>query len=168
MKTFLAVFTAGLAVLCVVAAVIFMWNTEYVMERDVTGYLERAQVASNAEDMAKHLTLLKEGMEKYGMTKGHAAWIFKTPVNDMGEIYLAATRNLERVEELFEIDTLTELGLLQYDTRLDDLRGAIRELEIPAGAFWWRTTTIGIFSVFGFWVGLFGTMISFHLWDEIY
>ena len=104
--------------------------------------------------MHRHLTFIKVNMEKYGMTRGHAALVFKRPNNDMGEIYLSVSRSHERVAELLDLDTSTEIGLLTYDTRLDDIRGTLRELEIPAYAFWWRHTLIGLFIVIGFWTSL--------------
>jgi len=127
--------------------------TKYVMVRDINANLNRAQVASNAEDMYRFLSKLKTNMEFYGMTEGYSILIFQTPNNDMGEIYLAVVRSQERIGELLTLDTSTETGKLTYDTRLDDVRGTLRELEIPALSFWWIHNFLG-------WLMIIGTCIS--------
>jgi len=130
-------------VACIVCVIGYGY-AEYVIKRDVTDYLERAQVASDATDMYKHLTSLKTGMETYGMTRGYAAFIFTKPSNNMEFIYQSVSRSHERIGEACEFDTTTEAGVLQYDTRLDDVRGVLRELQIPAMEFWWRHTPVGL------------------------
>lgn len=131
-------FLGGLAFLLALGMSIFLAVQGYILSRDITDYLERAQVASDANDMYHYLSLLRQGMENYDMTKGHAALIFKRPENDMVAIYQAVVASERRAKELTEFNTSTEAGRLSYDTRLDDLRGVLRELTIPAYGYWWR------------------------------
>jgi len=132
-----------------VAGWFFMdWN----VSRNVSQVLDRAQVASSAEDMVYYLTVLKCNMQGYGMTEGHAAFIFKSPANDMSAAYQAVERSEGRLMELLDVDTSTEQGAILYDTRLDDVRGSLRELEIPDFAFWWRGSFLGIVVTYSFWV----------------
>ncbi|MCJ7793204.1 MAG: hypothetical protein MUP45_04520 [Candidatus Marinimicrobia bacterium] len=154
MKQGLLISIVVLCILVVIASFIGWHLAGYVMERDITGNLNRAQVASNAEDMYRFLTKLKTNMEFYGMTEGYTVLILPTPNNDMGEIYLAVVSSQERIGELLALDTSTETGKLTYDTRLDDVRGTLRELEIPALSFWRIHNILG-------WLMIVGGFISF-------
>ena len=153
MKKWISLSIIAVSILVLILSMIGDCLAKYVIERDITAYLYRAQVASSAEDMNRFLLKLKTNMEFYGMTEGYTVLIFQTPNNDMGEIYLAVVRSQERIGELLTLDTSTETGKLTYDTRLDDVRGTLRELEIPALSFWWIHNFLG-------WLMIIGTLIS--------
>lgn len=115
-------------VVCGIISIYMWWRSE----AEVYAYKHRAQVAAEAEDVLKYLERLKEGMEKWGMTKGHYALIFKTPWNDAGLDYIALTRAIERVKRLIGMDKSS----VAYQTGMDDVRGIIRELEMDVFYFW--------------------------------
>lgn len=104
------------------------------LNQDINSWQERAHVAADAQDMAIYLTLLREGMEKYDMTSGQAALIFKTPENDMGLIYRALKRMETRAYILAKLPVTSDA----YQQGMDDLRGTLREFETHSNAFYWR------------------------------
>lgn len=107
----------------------------YHFYRDVDCLLYRAQVAADRDDMLDYLKMVKQNMENYSMTHGHAALLFKTPHNDMAMNYKAVYRLIGRLESLLSVarnDTA-------YQVALDDMRGTIRELYRPSLDWCWVT-----------------------------
>jgi len=82
--------------------------------------------------MLAWMTNVKEGMERWGMTSGYAALIFRTPKNDMSLIYKTLINHVEQAQRLTTMDRLSP----EYQTGLDNLRGSIRELDLQANYFW--------------------------------
>ena len=106
---------------------------DWLIGRDTQAVLERAQVAANATDMKNYMNHLEKNMEELGMTKGHAALVFKTPQNDMSLIYKTVVRINER---LSAIETLPQ-SETTYQVALDDLRGTTRELRLENSNWFW-------------------------------
>ncbi|GAG08103.1 unnamed protein product [marine sediment metagenome] len=119
----------------------------YPLMRDTDSVINRAQVAADREDMVLYMEQLKENMEKYGMTEGHIALVFKTPITDMELHYKAVKRILDRLESIKEIGK----DQTAYQVALDDLRGVIRELPNPASGWAWVH--------YGWWILLFNGIL---------
>lgn len=111
----------------------FLVNQNYLITIDIESVAHRAQVAADAEDMFKYMTLLKTNMERHGMTKGHTALIFKSPSNDLSLLYMSVNQIVERLRQVKSLPK----NETAYQVALDDLRGTIRELEAPTGDFIW-------------------------------
>lgn len=92
----------------------------------------RAQVSAEMPTMAQNLAVLQQGMERYGMTSGYSATIFKTPENNMALDYQAVVDLKERAERLSTADEAST----EYNVALDDIRDTVRELTIDA-IYWW-------------------------------
>ena len=103
------------------------------VEKDTVAWLDRAQVASNPFDMQDYLLKCKAGMEKWEITSGHSAFILETPENDMALIMEALQQNIDRCDN---IKNFSETSI-EYQTALNDVRGAIRELDLHAPEGWW-------------------------------
>jgi len=125
-----AVFTLLLVV--AIAATLGLVFFNYQIDRQVNGWKTRAQVSSEPNDMLAWMTNVKEGMERWGMTSGYAALIFRTPKNDMSLIYKTLINHVEQAQRLTTMDRLSP----EYQTGLDNLRGSIRELDLQANYFW--------------------------------
>lgn len=130
--------SVALAVVVSLTSLIIYIAISFIFVRDVDALIDRAQVAADREDMIEYLTTLKENMEKYDMTKGHFALIFKTPANDLALHYKTVNRLLERLDSIKNIPK----SETAYQVALDDIRGTIRELPNPAGGYtlalyWW-------------------------------
>jgi len=110
------------------------------MRQDIGGGKERAQVSMDPSDMALYMTRVKEGMEKWGVTEGNSALFFPTPATDMSLIYRAVGQHIETAKSLEEMDKSS----IQYATGLDNLRGGIRELTIPAYEYHLNHTLLGV------------------------
>ena len=120
------------SIVVVVVMIIIGGLQNYFLKRDVNSWLKRAQVASDAEDMHEYMVDLKESMEAKGMTHGQARLIFTKPETDYKLIFRAVTRNMERLERMKEMDKTSTT----YQVALDDVRGAIRELDLHISGFW--------------------------------
>ena len=131
MKTFITV----LLLLSMVGIWIYCGIGEWFINRDTTAILDRAQVSANAEDMLGYVEQLQSNMESRGMTGGHAAVIFKTPTNNMALIYHSVVRIGERLITIKDLPK-TETT---YQVAIDDLRGTLRELDLHASGWFWRT-----------------------------
>ena len=113
---------------------------ENTIQRDTGSWLDRAQVAANATEMHDYLQNAREGMEKYGMTQGNAALIFKRPDNDMALIYDAVKQLEDRAgkqADLLRADP-QYVNTTTYQVALDDMRGTARELELQNLSYYWR------------------------------
>ena len=104
----------------------------YHVDKDVTDWKTRAQVAGDIDQMYPYLENLESGMENYGMTEGHAAIIFKRPENDMTMIYESVVRIKNQAEKLKGLDRNSEA----YYQGFDDIRGRLRELNLHAPYFY--------------------------------
>jgi hypothetical protein len=132
-----------IAIVLIVGAVflgVFCGVNSWLVCRDTSAILERAQVAANMEDMLSYTTLLEANMQARGMTTGYAALVFKSPANDMDLIYKTLTRVNERILALKDIPTSD----VTYQVALDDLRGTLRELDIHAAAWFFAHEGCGL------------------------
>lgn len=123
----------------------------YVLTKDVSAYVDRAQVAADAGDMHQYLQQAESGMQKHDLTTGHVRLYFKTANSDLAIIHQSVKRLNERLVEVRRMDT-TEFT---YQAALDDIRGTIRELDIPVGSAvwvkdWWLIIVGGICFFIGF------------------
>lgn len=161
MKTFYGI----AAIVCGVVAVIFtivLVIASYKVNREIVGWQARAQVSSEPHDMHDYMLNVKAGMDKWGMTNGYAALIFKTPENDMSLIYRTVQQHIDQAEVLTGMNRATP----EYQTGLDNLRGSIRELDLHAFYFWsvhqglvpWILCFAGFFLCIVFW------MLWFSAW----
>lgn len=121
--------------LCLLAIGLWIgWGVgHWFLAKDTLRVLNRAQVAAEAKDMYGYITMLREEMEERGMIKGHAALIFKTPLNNMKLIYQTVLRTQERLEAIKDISP----SETTYQVALDDLRGVLRELDLCTGGWFW-------------------------------
>lgn len=115
-----------------VAISIFLVANWWQIEQNIEGWKTRAQVSSEPNDMFEYMSNVKAGMEKYGMTRGHAAIIFSSPANDMALIYKTVGRHVDQAKVLTTMNRATP----EYQTGLDNLRGSIRELTLQAWYYW--------------------------------
>jgi hypothetical protein len=120
-------------VIFVIGAGIFLIIENYHLDRDIDSLIDRAQVSADRDDMLDYIKQLKVNMEKYGMTSGYNAVIFKKPINDLAQHYKTVGRYIERLESLKDLPK----NETTYQVALEDLRGAIRELPNPASGFLW-------------------------------
>lgn len=151
--------------LAAVTTVIFLCFLTYglymnwVIDKDTTAWLYRAQVASNPIDMQSDLNNVMAGMEELDITSGHAALIFKTPENDMSLIVKSLKSCIDRCDYVRQFDKSS----VQYQVALDDLRGVIRELDIQSFWAWWWMHGLAMLiliiasclAMIGAWVWLF-------------
>lgn len=111
----------------------FLAYRVYVAQRDFGAVMHRAQVAADARDMQSYLQNLEANMRTLGMTSGHTALVFKTPGNDLELLHQSVKRTIERLDAIVDMPQQEAA----YQVALDDLRGIIRELEVPVIEFVW-------------------------------
>ena len=165
--TFIMLFVTIIAVALTFACV----SKENLVRGDISSYIDRAQVSANASDMAGYITQARVGMEKYGMTEGHAALLWKRPDNDMSLIYAAVLSLEDRAilhGDLYDQD-LSYAESTTYQVALDDLRGSLRELEMQDLSYYWRhgglslLVVVWLFWVFGMAFGLGALVLGWYL-----
>ncbi len=130
---------------------------DFATSRDIVGFLDRAQVAANVDRVSSYLEQLDDAMRAHGMTVGHAAFIFKTPQNDMGAMY-QAVKDL-RADRIPQVLTMNRSSP-EYQTALDDIRGICRELEINKYAFKFRLRHDLMWMYAAGWISFFLILIS--------
>jgi len=123
---------AVIALVATIVLVIVLISGGYQVNVATEAMMNRAQVSAEMSTMAQNLADVQQGMERYGMTSGYSATIFKTPGNDMALNYQAVVDLKERAESLSTVDQAS----VEYNVALDDMRGTIRELYIEA-IYWW-------------------------------
>ena len=106
----------------------------YFVARDVDDWAYRAQIASNIQDMKADMGKAKAGLEKWKATQGNAFLIFKRPEADMDLVMQSVNTIITRATQLEGL----AMNSTEYQVGIDDLRGTIRELWIPAGTYWQR------------------------------
>ena len=137
----LAGFLIGMFVLCVLGVTqVACVRQEWQVERQTGSWLNRAQVAASASDMHMYLEKTRIGLEGYHMTEGHAALVWKTPENDMARIFEAVKQLEDRAGQQARLlaNDPAYSQTTTYQVALDDLRGAIRELQLQQLGFYWR------------------------------
>ncbi len=150
------------ALVCIVMSAVLIFscvNKQNTVRGDISSYIDRAQVSANAADMAGYVTEARLGMERYEMTGGHAALIWKRPDNDMALIYAAVLSLEERAVTQGDrfVNDPEYSTTTTYQVALDDLRGALRELEMQDQAYYWRHG--GLAQVAMAWIGATGLII---------
>ena len=145
------VFTMLYAVVLVAAL-----STHLAITQDTVAWLDRAQVASNPEDMHGYLVDCRNGIDEWGVTTGYAAIVWKTPQNYMPYVVEALDESIKRCEDMQQFDRTS----VQYQVSLDDVRGQIRELDLCTPKSWWVQnllfylfTLTGWLLVIVFWCG---------------
>jgi hypothetical protein len=108
------------------------WAQLYGVYADVDSRLDRAQLSPSPKQMADRLDEIIQRMEGYGMTSGHAALIFKNPVNDVGLDYQTIKSIRDRARQLQE-EPVTSVV---YQTALKDMRDTLTNLKID-GWYWY-------------------------------
>lgn len=119
----------------VISLVISIWMgvmMGYIVDRDTTSWLVRAQVASNPADMVEYLKNVEAGMKKHNLTDNSANLIFKKPETDMKLIMKSLSSLIERAKNVQEMKPKS----VEYQTALDDLRGTLRELNLYSSGRW--------------------------------
>lgn len=142
----------GIALIVAITASVALGINGYQIERDILGWQSQAQVAGEAQSMISALENMRAGMEKWGMTSGHSALIFKTPATDMGLKYGNIVAYITRAKEL-EAMKLTNPDA--YQQGLDDLRGNIREIDLKAKDH------------YGYHQGLVWTILAWAAWAMV-
>jgi len=120
-------------ILAIIGSIYFSVVQNYNLDRDTTAWMNRAQVASNPDDMYGYLVKCREGMDKWGMTTGHDTIWFPTSDNNMELVMQALDRSIERCEDISNMAKDSP----EYQTALDDVRGQIRELDLHSPGRWW-------------------------------
>lgn len=126
-----------------VACCVVIFVAHYNISYDIIGWQVRGQVSSEPNDMHLYMSNVKAGLEKWGMTTGHADPFLPKPDNDMALIYRTVNQQVEQSLVLTTMDRRSP----EYQTGLDNLRGSIRELNVQAHHYW--SLHIGLI----FWLG---------------
>ena len=124
---------ALMALLVLVTLFLFGMLKEYQVDRDIDSLINRAQVSADSGDMLLNMQMLQHNMEVYGMTQGHGALFFTTPMTDFNLTYKAVNRIIERLAEVEKMPK----NEVAYQVALDDIRGTIRELPNPGDMYMW-------------------------------
>jgi len=99
----------------------------YQVDKGIGSWMDRAQVAADAEDISTYVKWSMQGLEHYGLTDGYCAIIFKKPDNNLELHYQAYQRIASRADSLAQIDKASDA----YQSGIDDLRGTVREIAQP-------------------------------------
>jgi len=118
-------------ILAVVLSVI-VGVTDYFISRDTGAWLQRAQVAAQADDMLYYLKQADAGLSKWHYENGYAAIIFKTPWNNADMDRETISQAINRTETI----NLMDRSGVAYQAGMDDVRGIIREIEIAPVYFY--------------------------------
>ena len=121
-------------VLAILGSIFLGLMNHYFIAKDVDDWLYRAQISSNVVDMKKDVELAKEGLGKWQATEGNAYLIFKRPEADMALVMQSVDTIIMRAGQLEGL----AVNSTEYQVGIDDLRGTIRELWVPAGIYWQR------------------------------
>jgi hypothetical protein len=113
-------------------------SKQLVVEGDIDRWFTRAQVSAEVEDMIIYLDKTEQGLDKWGMREGHSGLIVRNAGNDMAEIRKNLDNIQKRAVQLAQTPVEERGRDAAYQTGLDDLRGTIRELSIPALGYYWR------------------------------
>ncbi len=126
----LLAFSIGLTVGCVAQNI--------SVNNDVNAWLTRAQVAADIEDMMIYLDRAEQGLDDRNMNSGHSGVVIKNAANDFTLIRQNIDRIQERAGQLSKTPVEQRGGDAAYQQGLDDLRGTLRELSVPAEGYYWR------------------------------
>jgi hypothetical protein len=118
---------------------VIQWNIQS-MVKDIDGWVERAQSASNPNDMYEYMSNAKKGMENWGMTEGHASLIFKNPSNDMSLVYREVAQIVAQAKIITELDRTSP----EYQSGLYNLRDSIQKLDVRRSTFTYWATHAGL------------------------
>ena len=141
-------------VLLTVAGFVTSGIQEYYVSAEIDRQLDRAVVSSTAPKMAENLDIVLRNMEARGMTSGHAAIIWKTPLTDTGLDYEAIKDIRNRADK---ISPLSETSV-EYQTAMKDMRDTIQTIDVDAW-YWYRIrnpiywvswVSVGFTVIFGF------------------
>ena len=135
-------FVTACVVIIIILGIIWGYNC-YAVNRDVVGYMHRAQVAAQSEDALAYIQTTIKALEYGSMDRGNTAFIFGTPKSDMGLVMNSLHGLEERLTQLNAMDKAS----VEYQSGMDDVRGIIRELtegdenggaQISASDLVWR------------------------------
>ena len=115
----------------------------------VNAWLTRAQVAADIEDMMTYLDRAEQGLDDRNMNYGHSGLVIKNGANDFALIRQNIDRIQERAEDLSKTPIEQRGGDAAYQQGLDDLRGTLSELNVPAEGYYWRHD--GLLYLIGVW-----------------
>ena len=104
----------------------------YFIHRDTGTWLNRAQIAAQADDMLYYLKQADTGLSKWQYENGYAAIIFKTPWNNADMDRKAISQAINRVETINSMNRSS----MEYQAGMDDVRGLIREIRIAPEYFY--------------------------------
>lgn len=136
------------ALLALVGLVVISINDRH-FQKDIYAWRDLAIIASNPTDMHRYLSKVEEGMQKYQMTSGYSAVIFKTESDNMAEIYKAVSGYAQQAEVLVSLDNDSP----EYQVGLINLRDNIQTINLKIDEYWYANHlwfTIGmVISVLG-------------------
>lgn len=145
-----------------VCMVMIAWSTEFITSiylfRDTLDWVVVSKKAANARDMADQVQRAIQGFESWGINKGHAAILWKSPATDMGLLYRSLQRSHERLRALAEKydapgSTLSK-NAAEYSQTLLDVKQVHEVLGIEARSHYYWVIRRGFpFEIF-FWAGL--------------
>lgn len=145
-----------LTIICGAILVIFAIITVIIVfpvYRDIDQMISRAQLGADAERIVEYLDQVISNMERYRITQGSAAMIFKTPLNDVGLNYQALKDLRDRATLIAKL----KKDSVEYQTGLDDIRGTLREIDVHALYY-------KIWHNFAFWIVIADVIIFIILW----
>ena len=107
---------------------------DYRINEDITVNLKRAQESASFDEMASELGEARQGLEKWRITRGHSALIFKVPQND-ARLFYASLKKFEK-----DVKVLDNLNLSKdtsaYFTMLDDVQARLDAFDFSFTWHW--------------------------------
>lgn len=70
----------------------------YKLDRDLDAVLNRARLATSADEMLKYLKIYRSNLEKHGAASGHTVLSFKTLNSDLAAHYQSINKVIHRLE----------------------------------------------------------------------
>lgn len=129
----------------------------YGIYADVDATIDRAQLMSTPKVMADELDVVIRRMESYGMTSGHAALIFRNPLNDMALEY-TTLKNVRDNARQIQNEPVTSVTFQTGMKNMRDNLTALHVLEyywfMIRDPLFWALVTFGILAVI-LWVWYF-------------
>ena len=152
--------------------------TNYYLYRDTADWIVRAELAGHAGDAARYIGRALQGMDAWGLNSGHAAFIWKSPANDMSLVYKTMQRTHDRLEAIsreYDAPGATKSpSAHSYGQALKDIKTmyATLPLKAPTHYLWLKQIGLPFEIVFyaglilvGF--GLIGPLVTEITWVDV-
>lgn len=124
----------------------WMIKVDIEVQGNISAWYDRACTAPTAERMAYFLDELTLSMERYGMTSGYAALIYKNPKSDMAVIHPLL---LELRDRALEVEKYPQ-GSMDYAESMEDIIRRMHDFEFSP--FWWYRVNHTPKAVLAWWM----------------